>query len=85
MTTKEYLDKLHLYFFEHYDGTIDAIPVIKEENSEFVMRLTVDNPHDFLDWWEAIYIPLDSWMHEYDANYTISGSKVIFSIRKNSK
>ena len=82
MIAKEYLDKLHLYFFEHYDGVIDDIPAIKLTKETTSIKFTVDSPHDFLDWWEAIYVPLDSWIHEYDADYVISEGKVIFSVRK---
>lgn len=82
MTAREYLDKLYFYFFEHFNGIIDDVLVIKEKNGKFIMQLMVDNPHEFMDWWEAIYVPLDSWIHEYDADYEVSGDKVIFSIRE---
>lgn len=82
MTPSEYLDKLHLYFFEHYEGTIGDTCIVKEDNGKFVIKVTVDNPYDFLDWWDEVYVPRDSWMHEYDTDCEISGSTVIFSIRK---
>ena len=83
MTKREYLDKLHLYFFEHYDGTISSISTIKEKDGKIIMKFGVTNPHAFLDWWEAIYIPLDSWIHKYDANYEVSENEVIFTVKGN--
>jgi hypothetical protein len=85
VTAREYLNKLHQYFHEHYEDGVDPGLVIREKEDCLVLLVKVSSPHAFLNWWGMVYVPLDSWIHEYNADSAVTSDGVVaFTARKAS-